>query len=191
MKIDNLLIENIAKEFSNSIHEILNNNEYVIRHEPKEIDCSLLDDKYFDEDITFSENFKHIFEELNNKIPTLYIYEIISDIKSEVVKARFLEYRNNPTTKRPTPATYKHKNSDSRILYVGKVNTENKGRTVVHLGIGPEKFHGLQLMHWAKEIKLKLNLHIFEFKSDINDKILNAIESQAAIILKPLIGKHQ
>lgn len=183
------LLKNISKDFQNILARIVDKESDFVNYRSELIACNLLDLKYLSEDIRYSVDFKHVFDNLRKEAPTLYVFEIISEHDISEVKAKYVEYASHGD--RRTAAFFKTKNEGSKILYVGKVKQNNEGRFVAHLGVGLKPvWHGLQLAHWAKDLGIKLKLHIFEFEQDMNENLLSAIESEAAKILNPLIGKH-
>ena len=75
------------------------------------------------------------------------------------------------------------------ILYVGKAEKNIGGRIYVHLGYYHAGIHGLQLVSWAKQINLKLKLHIYSFDMKMCGYI-SPLELPLARKLNPLIGKQ-
>jgi hypothetical protein len=161
-----------------------------------QIDSSDLDEKYLNQDIRDAEKFKEMFaylSKIDNK-PCLYYFEIQSDINSQTVFNQFKEFAK--TSEKVMPATYKNYPKDSKVLYVGKVNSHIVGRLTTHLGFltrekngerVPLNSHGLQLYRWAKDLKIKFT--VLQFDDDMRD-LMEVMEKSLAKELKPIIGKH-
>lgn len=154
------------------------------------IDCNDLDD-YNDIDVRQSEKFKKIFDQLINVTgPTLYWFEIISDVKPQQVIEKLVAYKNESSAK-ATPAIKANIGYDSKTLYVGKVKKAFWGRLVQHLGFYKvEGTQGLQLFYWAKELSLILKLNVIEFDHDMAD-FMPVFEYEFAKKLRPLAGRHR
>ena len=91
---------------------------------------------------------------------------------------------------RVTPVIYKNYNRRTNILYVGKCKENFWGRVMQHLGYyKTPTTQGLQLFHWAKELRLEVRLNALEFTSDMKD-IMPVIELFFAKQLQPLVGRH-
>ena len=157
-----------------------------------EINCVDLEEKYLHEDIRYSEKYKDLFEKLQKTEhnPCVYYFEIVSDITPDIIVEKINKTdRNKPAIKDNYP-------KDSKILYVGKVKGCFWGRLIMHMGYHTQKSgilsyaHGLQLHHWAKELSLKLKVHVFEFEPDMAD-LMKVFENQFAKELRPIIGKHE
>lgn len=162
------------------------------------IDCSKLNNKFINEDIRHSEEFKAIFDKLIEiqNCPCLYIFEIESDTTTNEIIERLKNFGAN--TEKVIPKLKKIIPENSKTLYVGKVNKMLWGRLITHLGYhtlknkGNRKTsinHGLQLHYWAKELSLQLKFIVIPFEEDMKD-ILPVLEKKLANNLKPIIGKH-
>ncbi len=91
---------------------------------------------------------------------------------------------------RATPALKKNIPSDTTILYVGKVKKHFAGRLKQHIG----QYHvgataGLQLNGWARQIGLKIRVHVFAFPPEMQHYV-DPLELPFARALRPMIGKH-
>ena len=151
--------------------------------------CEELKD-YINHDITESDQYYELFKELMEiKGPVLYWYEIISNHSNDEIinSLHIYEQQHNH---RAIPVFYKGYDRNTRILYVGKCKEKFWGRVIQHLGyFNTPTTQGLQLYHWAKEIRLEVKLHALEFTKDMAD-IIPIVESYFAKRLHPLVGKH-
>lgn len=154
-----------------------------------EIDCSTLQD-YLNCNILESEQFKNWFMELQTITgPCVYWYEIASGISNTEIIGKLDEYKKQ-MEHRVIPVYRKNYNQETKILYVGKVKGQFYGRVIQHLGYHKQvQTQGLQLYHWAKNIDLKLKLHVIEFNNDMSD-LVATVEQYFAKELNPLLGKH-
>lgn len=154
-----------------------------------EIGCEELED-FNKIPIQNSEKYRSLFMNLMEiSGPVVYWFEIISDINSEKIITELNHYKLKK--ERNTPAIRKNINPNSKILYVGKVKLKFFGRFIQHLGFYKNnQTQGLQLFYWAKEISIKLKVHVLEFEKDMEDYI-PIIELEFSKYLEPLIGKHK
>lgn len=150
--------------------------------------CEELKD-YLNFDIRDSVQFHELFQKLIKiKGPVLYWYEITSDQSNDVIINALRTYKLSG--QRITPTIYKNYDKRTRILYVGKCKECFWGRVIQHLGYHTaDTTQGLQLYHWAKDLRLDVRLHALEFADDMKD-IMPIVESYFAKRLCPLVGKH-
>lgn len=130
------------------------------------------------------------YEEVLRKIkgPSVYWFEIVSEIESKRIRRLIIDYKKLGI--KSVPSIKKNFDSDSKILYVGKVKRYFWSRIIQHLGYYKvKKTQGLQLYHWAKELDLKLRLHVYEFDEEMSN-LVGTIEYKLARELKPIIGHH-
>lgn len=126
-------------------------------------------------------------------LPTLYWFEIKGNCsKPDLIKA-IRKYKNNKH--RNVPAIREDKDIDfnSNVLYVGKVQYNFHERLIKHFGFsGSRAAQGLQLHHWVSQYygrNVELYLHIYYFEPDM-EPYISILEKSLAMLLKPLIGKH-
>lgn len=152
------------------------------------IDCADIQD-YNTINIISSIEHKDLFTQLVKiKGPVVYIFEIISSTNSNDIVENIKNYSKTEKSKK-TPAI-KVIYPDTNILYIGKVKRNFWGRVIQHLGFYKiSQTQGLQLYYWAKPLKLKLLLHVFEFNND-SVELLPVLEKGLALELKPILGKH-
>jgi hypothetical protein len=187
-------IENIIRNKSKTISEdFLRISQDGFRESFSfEIDEKKLDSKYSSiVNVTSEGDFSAFFQEIMkfDEFPALYFFEINESIeKDEIItniKTVNLEKNLNIPAQNNTL-------KNEGVLYVGKVKSRAWGRLIQHLGYHKNaKSHGLQLDHWAKNIKseLKLKYTVIFFEKDIVDDI-DVLEKSLAKSLKPIIGKH-
>lgn len=125
-----------------------------------------------------------------NKKACLYFFEIISHNAIDI-KSVYIQFSNNSDFDYLNKSAIK-KNAvcPNNILYIGKVKNGIGSRMATHFGYVNPKIGGMQLRHWAKEINLKLKVHIIAFDEVIDDYI-NPLELNLTKNLKPLIGKSK
>ncbi len=194
-------MEEILKNEVLQLHNALNN--YLVlgprNIEEFKIDCSFLDERYFNEDIRHSIEFKSIFEKLEKiqNSPCLYVFEVISENSTNEIITKLKNFGNQ--TEKVIPKLKSKIPQNSKILYVGKVNNMVWGRLITHLGFHTHKNngiprvsinHGLQLFFWTKEIGLELKFTVIEFEQNMKD-VLPFLEKRLADKLNPIIGKHK
>jgi len=132
----------------------------------------------------------------HRKNPCIYIFEVLnseSNVRNRYIN--FIKAQETSINKRKYSSINLHKkknikNCDSKILYVGKSEKPIDGRIVVHFGYYEKGVAGLQLAYWAKDIKLELNLHVFEFVDKNLHQHLEVIEKLFFVQLNPIIGKR-
>lgn len=158
-----------------------------------EIDCSKLDEKFITQDIRDSAEFKELFKSLEavEEKPCVYFFEIVSETTVESIIDNLKNFKGEGTV----PAIKSNYPKESNILYVGKVKKLIWGRLIAHMGFHTtknnpgyqSKAHGLQLRHWAKNIKLRFYVYVF---NPVVSDYMEIIERKFAKELNPIIGKH-
>jgi len=117
----------------------------------------------------------------------------LSDISNEKIIEKFA------ACKKSKPARNNIVPQNSKILYVGKVESCIWGRLIMHLGFHTNKnqgnpqesnVHGLYLSDWTKGLELKLKFTILEFEKNMID-LMEVMEKSLAKKLQPIIGKHK
>lgn len=121
----------------------------------------------------------------NRKFPALYVFEYGNATGPEVFDA-FNRYKQSQGSK-PTPAVKKKPPFHSPTLYVGKSESDLVNRLFVHFGYYPKSESGLQLIHWAGEINLIVNIKIWQFETGLKN-YLKVFEKPLHLEFKPLIG---
>jgi hypothetical protein len=132
------------------------------------------------------------FDAKNPKIkrnPCLYFFEFKDGLAEEVYK-KYEAYTKSETDERNKSGLKGNHNRSTNILYVGKVKKDVGARLSTHFGYANAKTGGLQLRFWAKEMGLKLDVHLILFENEIDDYI-NPLELELTRILNPLIGKSK
>jgi hypothetical protein len=141
-------------------------------------------------DGTLVHGFFSIFDKYNS-LPCLYVYEIMSHHSNDdIIEAyKKASVKHNERSFSAVKSKY---NPETRILYVGKVQKDIGARQIVHFGLYKQpKTGGLQMLYWAKELQLKLRIHVYAFE-DLNMRdYLVPFENRLARELQPLIGKHK
>lgn len=126
-----------------------------------------------------------------NSKACLYFFECHNSSKYMIIE-KYNEAKGNNI--RSYSALAEKKSSDladtHNILYVGKVKTGIGARLATHFGYANAQTGGLQLKHWAKDLDLKLTVHIIAFKENIDD-FINPIELELTKSLRPIIGKSK
>lgn len=183
------------------------NNPSFVRHiEIPNIDVSLFSLPKFDGDGKFiggprafrEEYIKYVQSSLKGITnPCLYMFEIVSPNVEEVFKTykAFADEQDKikGIGRRSCSSinnSYSKKENEPQILYIGKSEKPIDGRIVVHFGYYEKGVAGLQLVYWGKEIKLKVNVHVFELLDKEMQPYLEALEKLFFIQLRPIIGKR-
>jgi len=134
-------------------------------------------------------SFFRPFDELITSINTrccLYFFEIHDASAEDTYHA----YKNYEDEERNKSGLKDRKDFETKVLYVGKVKKNIGKRLSTHFGYAHSKTGGLQLKYWAKEIKLKLTVHLIVFDENIDD-FINPLELEFTKKLNPLIGKSK
>lgn len=177
--------------------------ESIGKHIAKEADSftfntsDLPHHKGFKTEIVLDSKFTPLFK-LLARVDTnaVYWFEADSNLEANKLVAEFERIRDGLHKRRTLPP--KNKNENSPVLYVGKRQggkkkdgwTHISGRMVQHLGYYPVgSTQGLQLIHWAKNLKVKITIRVYQFEGVSNGN-LKAIENILSDSLKPLLGRH-
>jgi hypothetical protein len=125
-----------------------------------------------------------------NKMPCKYVIEICnhSEHRNQEIIAAYESYKEK--NERNVSAAKAHIDLASKYLYVGKVKFGINGRMANHLGYSNKKTGALQLIHWAAQIELSVNIHLF-FLPIGSENYLLPLEYHIAQDLKPLLGTHK
>jgi len=105
----------------------------------------------------------------------------------EIVKKRKAYKRNS---KKYIALPKVNDSIDSKVLYVGKCNSNFNSRFIHHMGKGSRKTYSLQLVDWAAEMDLQLCLY-YAIVEIPNDKIhyLELVETILHKKLSPILGR--
>lgn len=118
--------------------------------------------------------------DLKNK-PCIYVFEIKEGDTKEIIKTyKELQKTNKSAVKKTI-------NCNTTCLYVGKSKSTLSHRLKVHFGYKDTTENGLQLLHWAKELDIKLQLNIYVFQKEL-DFLLPLYEANFSKAHQPLIG---
>lgn len=123
-----------------------------------------------------------------NKRTCLYIIEIVSPSVEKIERA-YRDYLASGQA-RNSSAIKKNVDTSTSILYIGKVKKGLGGRIATHMGYANPRTGALQLVHWAKKIDLRLNVHVYAFESSLGN-FINPLELTITKSLNPLIGKSK
>lgn len=184
-------MEEFIKEISENV---INAFQFIVENGVKNKKVYTINTKelkdYNLEDITKSQDFKEMFNELKDLTgPCLYFIEVISDISPIDIVEKIKNYSKTENSK-SIPAI-KNTIPNSKILYVGKVKRHFWGRLIQHLGFFKvNRTQGLQMFYWSKELNLKLKLEVYEFETDMIN-LMGVLENELALHLNPIIGKHK
>lgn len=167
----------------------------------KQIDSIVINQTFFDKDYLNEKNITETIPEFKEikeiKQPVLYWFELESSDKNQQIREKIECYRE-PLKKdfshpnyRYTSAYKKSYCSDTKILYVGKVQTGFWGRLVTHLGYNQSNtVAGMQLFHWYDPREFgELKLHYITFDKDMK-YLVTVLEKQLAKKFQPLIGHY-
>jgi hypothetical protein len=159
------------------------------------VDCAMLPDpnpgkhaKAWLDDQKESSVGKLFYNHLpHEKKPCLYRFEIVEGQSTEVIFNAYQQFRQSKP-KRATAAVKKELDFNTNTLYVGKVKENVQVRMVTHTGhYRADTTAGLQLCHWAKDLQLKLKVHIFAFEEEMKP-FISSFELEFSKEYKPLIG---
>jgi hypothetical protein len=128
------------------------------------------------------ETFLEPIQKFKNK-PCIYFIEIVEGNKNQMRKAyEQLNFKNKAALRKGNAKIF-----DTTCLYVGKSQKGILHRLKVHFGYKDTTEKGLQLLHWAKPLNLKLKIHIYCFPEELGF-LLPMYERKLNKELKPLIG---
>ena len=200
--------QQVLKKSLNQLIEDLNNlNETSFIYDSFTFNSNDLPTPGQEGNIWYHELYKDLFSylEVNKKYPFIYWFEIKNDIdciqirtmvdeyafklREEISKGVHKDNRNFYSV----PAITKHiKDINSKVLYVGKVKKNLRGRLVPHLGYHHKSLsmQGLQLARWANEVSLELEFHDIQLPIEL-EGLASLLEFELAGELKPILGKHR
>ncbi len=204
MQAINLMDDEFAEQIIKKAHELKIKAEKLPEIEikwnkPFEFQCNdLLFDGNINNQCSVIQSFINC---LKNDLPAIYYFEILSEHSQKTIieKIRFYKKnaydKNNNDVKRRSICKIPKKNDEnfnnepnSRCLYCGSIKIGLHKRFKEHLGFGNESTYSLQLVHWAKDIILRLNFHYAYLEK--NKEYTELLEEALTDYLNPLLGKH-
>lgn len=179
---------------NNEVKEILKNTNEIVETSLKSLDgietytiqLELTGFEKPDFNITESERLKPMDELLKSLEkfkgkPCLYFFEILSgDTKEFLETYKRLELKNKSAIKKTV-------DYQTKCLYVGRSLNGIIHRLKVHFGYKNTTENSLQLLHWAKPLDMKLQIHLYFFPKELGF-LLPLYERKVNRELKPLIG---
>lgn len=119
----------------------------------------------------------------------LYYLQIESANTAEEIIKLVTKEKNKKRNKVKLPLVNKN-HLDSRILYVGKTNTNFPARLNHHVSLKSAATYALHLEYWAKDISLELSLHFAQVELHNNSiQYLELLESILHESLRPILGR--
>ncbi len=105
-----------------------------------------------------------------------------------MISAAYKQFQVSTEIRRSSPPFNDKKPTNPKILYVGKVKYNIRGRMGVHMGYYEKgSTGGLQLSYWAKNLNLDLQVHVYAFDKALAG-YMDAFEYVLAREKMPLIG---
>jgi hypothetical protein len=187
-----------------NINEILSDYSLSIADALKQHSDSIFQDvKTYDIDCSSMPAFEHFgfkksphlneviynLDSYRNSDPAIYWIEILSEHSAKDIHIPYGGFKKSLVRK--TPAYNKGFNNwGTKILYVGKAQSNIAGRMILHLGYeGRDNLQGLQLCHWKHIQNLRIRLNVIYLPSSLA-MLAQVFENQLAKILKPILGRH-
>jgi hypothetical protein len=81
-------------------------------------------------------------------------------------------------------------NKESKVLYVGSVLSNFKGRLIQHLGFGSKSTYSLKLGKWATTKKIEITIEYFLINDLSSELTIRILEKKLAVLLNPQFGKY-
>ena len=122
----------------------------------------------------------------NKKLPAIYFFKITSSHNNELIINTLIRYKLK--NDRNCPKINKKRPFNSEFLYCGSIKEGLHNRFYQHLGYGNKKTYSLQLLFWAKKLKLELEFHYAWLNYNQNE-ITELVESALSNKIKPIVGK--
>lgn len=197
------ILKNSLSKLSQNILE-LDESEFV--YKSFRIQCKDLPVPNQEGNIYTHNLFKNLFDELETtkREPYVYWFEVkegpvCNEIRN-CMSIYNIELKNELNNKLQhidrrfysIPAMTKGiKDLNSRILYVGKVKGDLKGRLVPHLGYyhRSPNTQGLQLARWATDKNLTLEFHYIKLPKELRE-LTSYLEFKLANEFRPILGRH-
>jgi len=123
---------------------------------------------------------------VNRLSPAIYYFKLPDNARNLQIIDALETFKSLKV--RSCPKIDRKRASESMFLYCGSVRNNLHGRIVQHMGKGHKDTYALQLMHWASQLQLKLELHHALVNREFVD-FTELIESALADRLAPLVGK--
>ncbi|AXG74458.1 hypothetical protein DVK85_09510 [Flavobacterium arcticum] len=200
--------QQVLKNSLNQLIENLNDlNETSLVYNSFTFSCNDLPIPEQEGNIYNYELYKELFDSLeeNKKSPYIYWFEVKNDVGCIPIRNMVDEYsfkvreevskgvhKNNRKFYGVPAMTKGIKDINSKILYVGKVKSNLKGRLVSHFGYYHKSpnTQGLQLARWSKDKNIELEFHYIQLPFEL-EGLASLLEFKLAGELKPILGKHR
>lgn len=184
------LFKEKAANYSKVCQEIVNCG--IIAYNKFDVDSRMYHPMYKKEhDVRYDTPFEPMFKWLTEYeiYPCLYRWELVPPYDGEKIKNVVISLKEKGFN---IPYVDTNAKTETDTLYIGKVQSCIWGRQIEHLGYHKQNqsHHGLHLHEWAKEMNLKLKLHVFVFPKECVSLIEN-FEHEFAKEYIPLIGSHR
>ncbi len=136
-------------------------------------------------DLSLNYFYENIASNISPKNSVVYIIKMCDSYDLTNIFEKFKSENNEMKLSKINKS-----NKESKVLYVGSVQNNFKGRIKQHLGFGSESTYSLKLVKWAKKEKLDIVIEHFVLENTSSVITLRLIENILANILKPQFGKH-
>jgi len=173
IKQANAALEENLSQLANYEHHILDINTELLKIPNFHLSEKILIEEFDNLIRPLRQNFK-------NK-PCIYFFEFKKG-EAKVIRDAYKNLNQNNKS-----ALKKTLNNDTTCLYVGRSKGTIINRLKAHLGYKNTTENAMQLLHWAKPLKLQLKLNIFIFPKEL-DFLLPLYEATFHKNYKPLIG---
>jgi hypothetical protein len=155
-----------------------------------DISCAALPDELRSETLDKHRNLQYVLRMLSkyDEYSTVYWFSInsrhsCSQVLEAMIAARMRAHKHFSYI--PDTCAF------TRCLYVGKTQRRMSLRAIAHFGLRRScNTTALHLCTWAKELRLKVRLHVILLSPEAR-KDLELIEAEMAETMQPLIGGHK
>ena len=201
-----------SKEKAKALYD-LNEDSLKMYSDIEEINCNDIPEEAIQKNIVEMEKFKKLFELLNSITqPVIYMFEITSnhgyiDVEKALKSYKDSNVKSSGIIMKTPPLKNNSEAQKSKVLYIGKrqqggskAMSNIAGRMIHHFGLytreGKEarelipSTSGLQLIHWAGSLNLKVKITIIAFPSELNE-LLSFFENSLSKKLHPILGEHR
>jgi hypothetical protein len=136
-------------------------------------------------DLSLNYFYENIASNISPKNSVVYIIKMCDSYDLTNIFEKFKSENNEMKLSKINKS-----NKESKVLYVGSVLSNFKGRIKQHLGFGSKSTYSLKLGKWATTKKIEITIEYFLIDDLSSELPIRILEKKLAALLNPQFGKY-
>ena len=136
-------------------------------------------------DLSLNYFYENIASNISPKNSVVYIIKMCDSYDLTNIFEKFKSENNEMKLSKINKS-----NKESKVLYVGSVLSNFKGRIKQHLGFGSKSTYSLKLGKWATTKKIEITIEYFLIDDLSSELTIRILEKKLAVLLNPQFGKY-